>query len=243
MGAAFAPSYAGLFLGLWERDLFLSDRLGSIEHVLLWARYIDDIFFVWQGTPIDLAQFIDTLNSNDRNIHLTLCSYDKTLDFLDVTIRRDPCGMLQSDVYRKETATNTLLHATSGHPGHMISGSKCTQHMSDLPLPLTYRSSQTFFMTTTGKVVVNPSTALRQYHDRYKLPNITSQIVRRVGEIWTLTRYSDSKKRLFARYLAHTNDMAEIVYQEKTLTDMSHAHELVVNSGKADEADCQPPMI
>ncbi|CAJ0965487.1 unnamed protein product, partial [Ranitomeya imitator] len=66
-----------------------------------------------------------------------------------------------------------------------------------------------FFVTPTGKVVVNPSTALRQYYDCYKLPNITSQIVRRVCETWTLSRYSDSEKRLFARYLAHTNDMAE----------------------------------
>ncbi|CAJ0917804.1 unnamed protein product [Ranitomeya imitator] len=96
-----------------------------------------------------------------------------------------------------------------------------------------------FFVTTSGKVVVNPSTALRQYHDRYTLPNITSQIIRRVCETWTLSRYSDSKKRLFA----HTNDKAKRVYREKTLTDMCHAHELVVNSGKADEADCQPPMI
>ncbi|XP_069599079.1 uncharacterized protein [Ranitomeya imitator] len=96
-----------------------------------------------------------------------------------------------------------------------------------------------FFVTTTGKVVLNPSTALRHY----KLPNITSQIVRRVCETWTLSRYSDSEKHLFARYLAHTNDVAERVYREKTLTDMCHAHELVVNSGKADEADCQPPPI
>ncbi|CAJ0946848.1 unnamed protein product [Ranitomeya imitator] len=96
-----------------------------------------------------------------------------------------------------------------------------------------------FFVTTSRKVVVNPSTALRQYHDRYTLPNITSQIIRRVCETWTLSRYSDSKKRLFA----HTNDKAKRVYREKTLTDMCHAHELVVNSGKADEADCQPPMI
>ncbi|XP_077151879.1 uncharacterized protein LOC143815944 isoform X1 [Ranitomeya variabilis] len=89
-----------------------------------------------------------------------------------------------------------------------------------------------FFVTTTGKVVVNPSNALKQYHDRYKLPNITSQIVRRVCETWTMSRYSDSEKHLFARYLAHKNDMAERVYREKTLTDMCHAHELVVNSGK-----------
>ncbi|CAJ0963527.1 unnamed protein product [Ranitomeya imitator] len=71
-----------------------------------------------------------------------------------------------------------------------------------------------FFVTSTRKVVVNPSTALRQYHDRYKLPNITSQIVRCVCETWTQPRYSDSEKRLFTRYLAHTNNMAESLSRE-----------------------------
>ncbi|CAJ0956274.1 unnamed protein product [Ranitomeya imitator] len=44
----------------------------------------------------------------------------ETLDFLDVTIRRDASGVLQTDIFRKETATNTLLLASSGHPRHMI---------------------------------------------------------------------------------------------------------------------------
>ncbi|XP_077144165.1 uncharacterized protein LOC143806762 [Ranitomeya variabilis] len=100
-----------------------------------------------------------------------------------------------------------------------------------------------FFVTCTGNVIVNPSIFLRPYHSSYKLPNITSHLVQRVCKTWTLSPYSDSEKRLFARYLAHTNNMAERVYREKTLTDMCHAHGLVVNSGKTNEADRQPPVL
>ncbi|CAJ0948889.1 unnamed protein product, partial [Ranitomeya imitator] len=86
MGAAFAPAYAGLFLGLWERDLLLSDEQGSIDRVPLWMRYIDDIFFVWQGTPVDLAKYMVLLNGNDMNIHLSFIS-----DILN-------CGITSNDI-------------------------------------------------------------------------------------------------------------------------------------------------
>ncbi|CAJ0963758.1 unnamed protein product [Ranitomeya imitator] len=88
MGAAFAPSYACLFLGLWERKIFITDATPLSSNVLMWARYIDDVFAIWQGTEKDLLKFIDDLNVNDSNIKLT-CHYSRErIDFLDVCIRR-----------------------------------------------------------------------------------------------------------------------------------------------------------
>ncbi|CAJ0958196.1 unnamed protein product [Ranitomeya imitator] len=49
MGASCSPSYANLFLGLWERDLFLSDSTPLNDKVLSWSRFIDDIFFSVAG--------------------------------------------------------------------------------------------------------------------------------------------------------------------------------------------------
>lgn len=44
-------------------------------------------------------------------------SYDKTsVNFLDVTIGKNNTGLLTSKLHRKETAGNSLLHATSFHP-------------------------------------------------------------------------------------------------------------------------------
>lgn len=69
MGAPWAPSYACLHLGLWERDLVYSSSM-YLGHCLLWLRYIDNMYMVWGGTPQDLTLFINELNDNERNIRL-----------------------------------------------------------------------------------------------------------------------------------------------------------------------------
>ncbi|XP_073425439.1 uncharacterized protein [Dendrobates tinctorius] len=120
MGASFAPSYANLFLGLWERDLPLSDQYQSMDRIPLWVRYIDDIFLVWQGNEVQLSNFMERINSNDRNIHLTY-QYDMTkVSFLDVNVWRDNDNILQTSIFRKETSSNMLLHASSAHPKSLI---------------------------------------------------------------------------------------------------------------------------
>ncbi|KAM4043149.1 uncharacterized protein ACNLHF_013530 isoform 1-T1 [Anomaloglossus baeobatrachus] len=120
MGAAFAPSYANLFLGLWERDLFLSDRLSSMDRVPFWARYIDDIFLIWQGPSHLLKEFFSVINKNEYNIHLTYSFSHDRIDFLDVVLKRDASGFIQTDLFRKPTAANSFLHASSSHPAYML---------------------------------------------------------------------------------------------------------------------------
>ncbi|CAJ0931577.1 unnamed protein product [Ranitomeya imitator] len=70
MGAAFAPSYANLFMGSWERAIFLTDVIPLIEKVCTWVCFIDDIFVIWQGSETDLTSFIQLLNDNSLNIKL-----------------------------------------------------------------------------------------------------------------------------------------------------------------------------
>ncbi|XP_075707682.1 uncharacterized protein LOC142742114 isoform X2 [Rhinoderma darwinii] len=120
MGAACAPSYANLFLGLWERNLFSDDRGDSMARVLLWARYIDDILVIWKGTHADLDSFMIGLNKNDENLKFTYKAHPSCLDFLDVKIFADEQGFLHSDVFRKETSVNALLHSSSSHPSQTI---------------------------------------------------------------------------------------------------------------------------
>ncbi|XP_077109585.1 uncharacterized protein LOC143766084 [Ranitomeya variabilis] len=91
---------------------------------------------------------------------------------------------------------------------------------------------ETFFLSTSGKELFNVSNDIARYHHKYKLPVISSQLVRRVCETWTLPKYSDSEKCLFAKYLAHTNMTAERTYREKTLTDICHAYKLVAQAGE-----------
>lgn len=71
---------------------------------------------------------------------------------------------------------------------------------------------------------------------RYKLPDISSQVVRKVCETWTLAKYTDPEKSLFAKYLAHTNATAERHYREKVLDDICHGYKLVRRSGGCEES-------
>lgn len=42
-----------------------------LSHAHAWLRYIDDVFMVWTGTQEELISFMEELNNNTRNIHLT----------------------------------------------------------------------------------------------------------------------------------------------------------------------------
>ncbi|XP_077143374.1 uncharacterized protein LOC143806570 isoform X2 [Ranitomeya variabilis] len=78
-GIGGAPAYANIFLGWWEDTIvYCSDSFK--RHVLHWHRFIDDVFFLWTVTFLDLK-----ISIRDKD--------------------------LVTDLYRKATATNSLLRA------------------------------------------------------------------------------------------------------------------------------------
>ena len=114
MGACFAPNYANLFLGLWEKDCVYSSNYS--DRIKWWGRYIDDILLFWTGSEEELLLFHDSLNTNNRNIKLSI-EYSKTkVNFLDLSISKGEEGQLHTTVYRKPTDRNTVLKADSFHP-------------------------------------------------------------------------------------------------------------------------------
>ncbi|XP_063780799.1 uncharacterized protein LOC135057149 [Pseudophryne corroboree] len=104
----------------------------------------------------------------------------------------------------------------------------------DVVRPLLVKGDQpqkTFFISTKGEQIYNVTNDLRQLHEKYKLLNITSQMVRRTCETWTLAEYSDVQKSLFTKYLAHTNLTADRHYREKTLHNICLGSKLVTQLG------------
>ncbi|CAJ0944873.1 unnamed protein product [Ranitomeya imitator] len=74
------------------------------------------------GTEQDLLAFLDILNDNEINVRLT-CKYSQTsVEFLDVLVNRGMNDQIETNVHRKETAVNSLLHASSSHPKPLING-------------------------------------------------------------------------------------------------------------------------
>lgn len=117
MGAAFAPTYANLFMGWWEANYVFSDQMSPyVQYISHWFRYIDDLVFLWSGDMTSLTEFLCRLNDNNLNIKLTHIISEKSLDFLDVTLIIQEDGSINTDLYRKPTATNSILHFTSHHP-------------------------------------------------------------------------------------------------------------------------------
>ena len=67
MGTKMAPSYANLFLGLFEANALKNAPFQP--HT--WLRYIDDIFMIWTEGPDNLKIFIDyPFSSPEAAIHL-----------------------------------------------------------------------------------------------------------------------------------------------------------------------------
>ncbi|CAJ0966876.1 unnamed protein product [Ranitomeya imitator] len=94
-----------------ENDMWLVTF--DVESLYTSIRHSDGIE---AGSETDLTSFIQLLNDNTLNIKLT-CKYSQTnIDFLDTKIFKGEDGLLHTEVFRKETSVNSVLHAASSHP-------------------------------------------------------------------------------------------------------------------------------
>lgn len=71
------------------------------DHIVLWHRYIDDVFMIWDSLEDLLKICLERLNKDDFNPTFTM-SYDPSgVTFLDVTVTQDDNDMLTGSLYRK----------------------------------------------------------------------------------------------------------------------------------------------
>lgn len=112
MGTKCAPSYASLFMGKFEETHILP-KIRDL--ILIYVRYIDDIFFIWTGTERELLQFFSEINSVHPTIKFDYIYSRNNVNFLDstVTILGNRLG---TSVYTKPTDRKAYLHAKSYHP-------------------------------------------------------------------------------------------------------------------------------
>ena len=94
IGTKFAPPYAILFMGYLEDKVLNS----FVEKPLVWWRYIDDIFMIWDHGEEKLKEFLKILNSCHPTVKFTAeYSLDK-VNFLDVEVIRSGNKLL-TDLY------------------------------------------------------------------------------------------------------------------------------------------------
>ena len=118
MGTICAPNYANIFIGKFEKT-YIYPYLNQFSN--FYCRFIDDIFFIWNGTGIQLQEFIKKL----KNCHPTVkfdFKFSKTsIEFLDTTAYKNKeQNKLMTTVYCKPTDRRNFLHYTSAHPRSLI---------------------------------------------------------------------------------------------------------------------------
>lgn len=117
MGSPCAPTYANLFLGWWEdTHIFGDDSSIWTPSILYWGRFIDDIFILWNNSELAFRQFVDSLNVNEVGLRFTSEIENHRLPFLDILVEKDRRGNLFTNIFRKPTASNSLLKWQSHHP-------------------------------------------------------------------------------------------------------------------------------
>ena len=117
IGTKFAPPYAILFMANLEEKMLE----GFEKKPMIWWRYIDDIFFIWEHGEESLKVFIEQVNMFHSTIKFTAEYSKEEVNFLDVNIKLID-GELKTDLFVKPTDTHQFLDPTSCHPYHCKKG-------------------------------------------------------------------------------------------------------------------------
>ena len=118
IGTKFAPFYAMLFMAdLEEKMLEIFEK----KSPMIWWRYIDDAFFIWEHGEESLRVFIDQINLFHPTIKFTPVYSKDEVNFLDRNIRLID-EELKTDLFAKPTDTHQFLDPISSHPYHYKKG-------------------------------------------------------------------------------------------------------------------------
>ena len=114
-GLKLAPPYACLGMGEYEKRAFGSPQ-PLLEKILLWKRYIDDVFGLFKGSKKEFESLVTWLNSLIPGVvKFTATISDTQVEFLDLVIKIEN-GRLKSDLFIKPTNQQLYLNYNSNHP-------------------------------------------------------------------------------------------------------------------------------
>jgi hypothetical protein len=118
MGTPPAPPYATLFFAIYE-DIILAE---FAENLVLYRRFIDDVFGVWIQTPGDDIQFRSfTTRMNDFGLTWEVNTPCHRVDFMDLTITIIQ-NRLTTTLYEKAMNLYLYIPPHSAHPPGVLSG-------------------------------------------------------------------------------------------------------------------------
>ena len=116
MGTKMAVSFANIFMAAVETEII--ER--SSKKPLIWKRYIDDVFSLWNLNKEEITAFIELANNYHPTIKFTAEISDTEITFLDTCVykgeRFKEESILDVRTHFKPTETFQYTHFTSCHP-------------------------------------------------------------------------------------------------------------------------------
>lgn len=112
MGGRYAPPYANLFMARIE-EIILNHWP---TYILLWKRFIDDIFFIFLGSFQELHALQAFMNDLHPTIKFTFEVSTTDIPFLDTRVMINENRSIITGLYKKPTDRSFLLHFYSNHP-------------------------------------------------------------------------------------------------------------------------------
>jgi hypothetical protein len=150
IGAAYAPTYAGIYVATWRRRApgggrarggasrreelkGLAWREGDRAETDWSHRYRDDCLGLYRGTQAEFPGLLAAMNSVDPDIQFTseINWEENKLVFLDVTITINEEGFLETDLFTKPNAKNKLSYSQrrrTNFPGTDFLGENVIYH-------------------------------------------------------------------------------------------------------------------
>ena len=83
--------------------------------LMIWQRFIDDVFIIWTHGKDKLEDFLDYINKAHETIKFTAKYSTTEVAFLDTLVYKLN-GNLATKVYHKKTDDKMYLHYNSAHP-------------------------------------------------------------------------------------------------------------------------------
>ena len=182
MGTSMAPSYANLFMGHFETNFLQT----CLQKPIVWLRYIDDIFLLWNEGKDKLLHFISAANIFHPTIKFTFEISTSVINFLDIAVHKTINNRLETDLYCKPTDAHLYLHYSSCHPRN-------TKH--SLPYSLAFRLLR---ICSTKEFLLKRLSELKDFllNRQYRLKDIDSAFdrLKDISRHDTFKRKNKSKK-------------------------------------------------
>ena len=101
--------------------MFSSDQ-PSLDRILLWKRYIDDVLMLFRGSKADCEALVGWLNSiMPGTVKFKFDFFYERIEFLDLEIIIED-GRLVANLFIKPTNEHIYLDYNSHHPMHCKNG-------------------------------------------------------------------------------------------------------------------------